>query len=217
MGFGSCGLSPVCCWGTEKQRHLSSHPHLDGGRTSLLPRSRLNRGRSRALAKAVHVDVRPHMYPDRLLPYWIRGLLDFVRYHPFWSRRYRDDFGVSIVILSVIFPLFIFGVLAVGEEWEMALLSAFPAFLGGSLAALFFCSEVKIFVRYFRDGRRGLFDLLLVQGLGAAAMAVAFLFAGPPKSLSSVANGVALYPFFIGSCTIVCAPIAIWERSRDAS
>jgi hypothetical protein len=63
------------------------------------------------------------MYPDRLLPYWIRGLLDFVRYHPFWSRRYRDDFGVSIVILSVIFPLFIFGVLAVGEEWEMALLS----------------------------------------------------------------------------------------------
>jgi hypothetical protein len=121
-------------------------------------------------------------------------------------------------MLSVIFPiLFFFFMASHVEEVEMWLLFIFPAFLVGSLAAHFCCSEFKIVVQHFRKGRRGLYDLLIIQGIGAAFVGAAFILERPPKSLSSIADGVALYPFVIGFCAIVFAPIVIWERSRGAS
>jgi hypothetical protein len=86
----------------------------------------------------------------------------------------------------------------------------FAAFITGSLAALFVCAEVAI----FRLRPEALRSLVIVQGIGLALIGTSFVLARQPGSFSSVADGVAFYPFVIGVMAFLCAPLAIWEGTR---
>ena len=143
------------------------------------------------------------------LPLRLRGVVDLFYYHPFWHPRYREDFGRTIVVLSALFQLSVL-VLLISRDSEMWPLWIFVAFVAGSLGALFACTEVSI----FRLRRQGVRSLLILQAIGLGLIGASFLFARQPRSFSSVADGLAFYPFVIGLITFVSAPLAIWEGTR---
>jgi len=138
--------------------------------------------------------------------------------HPYWHPRYRLEFGPLVIALNAALQIGAFVSLLyvagdfMGPWWPLL---AFAAFVIGSVASVWICSEISILVCASQGEAGGRRNLLLLQIPGLASMASAMLLAKPMGSMASVADGSLLYFFGIGLVLFFSAPFLVW-RHRQA-